>query len=105
MDLAARPARAGLAHLPEIILLAEAEHALLRQAADLEPQPLGFVVVLVDGGPEFVDRQLPFLGQKLPGPRDRLFLVVVAEGPVAEHLEEGVVVGVAADRDRKSTRL
>src|SRR5206468_3188198 len=31
----------------------------------------------------------------LPRPADRLALVVVAEGPVAEHLEEGVVVGVA----------
>jgi len=30
--------------------------------------------------------------------RDRLGLVVIAERPVAEHLEKGVMVGVAADR-------
>ncbi len=39
-------------------------------------------------------------GQQLPRPVDRLGLEVVAEGPVAEHLEEGVVVGVAGRRPR-----
>ena len=34
---------------------------------------------------------------ELPSPFNGFFLEVVAEGPVAEHLEEGVVVGVVAD--------
>ena len=32
-----------------------------------------------------------FFGDELPGEGDRVFLEVVAEGEVAEHLEEGVV--------------
>src|SRR5262249_52539519 len=32
----------------------------------------------------------------LPRPLDGLGLVVVAEGPVSEHLEKGMVVGIAA---------
>src|SRR5256885_14197726 len=36
------------------------------------------------------------LGQQLPGPLERLALEVVAEGPVAQHLEEGVVAGRVA---------
>jgi hypothetical protein len=41
--------------------------------------------------------EFPHLGQKFPGPLDRFLLEVIAEAPVAEHLEEGVVVGVLAD--------
>ena len=37
------------------------------------------------------------LGQQLPGPADRLLLEIVAERPVAQHLEHRVVVGVVAD--------
>ena len=37
------------------------------------------------------------LGKELPGPGDGLPLEVVAKGPVAKHLEEGVVVGVLAN--------
>lgn len=36
------------------------------------------------------------LGQQLPRPSDRLALEVVAKGPVAKHLKEGVVVVVLA---------
>ncbi len=41
--------------------------------------------------------EAPDFGEQLPGPGDRFLLEVVAERPVAEHLEEGVVVGVLAD--------
>ena len=97
VDFAARAAGAGLAHLPEVFFLAEAAHSFARQAADLEPELLGFVVVEIDRGVEFVFRQTPLLGQQFPGPVDRLGFVVVAERPVAEHLEKRVVIGVAAD--------
>ena len=36
-------------------------------------------------------------GQQFPRPGDGLGLEVVAEAPVAQHLEERVVVGVVAD--------
>ena len=51
----------------------------------------------VDGGVEAFRREAPDLGQEFPSPFNGFFLEVVAEGPVAEHLEEGVVVGVVAD--------
>ena len=46
------------------------------------------LVELVDGG------------QELPGVADGFLLEVVAEGPVAEHLEEGVVVARNEGRER-----
>ena len=97
MNFAARPARAGLAHLPKIFFLAEAAHALRRQAADFVPEFFGFIVVVIDGGVELVLGQAPFFGQEFPGPFDRLGFVIVAERPVAEHFKKSVMVGVAAD--------
>jgi hypothetical protein len=58
---------------------------------------LEFLVAPEVGGVEAVGGRAPDLGQQLPGPVDGLLLEVVAERPVAQHLEEGVVVGVLAD--------
>ena len=105
MNLAARAARAGLAHLPEVLLLAEGQDATGRQGRQFRPQLrgldiLGQTVLLVaheDRRPELFGVDAPDLRQQLPRPRDRLGLEVVVERPVAEHLEERVVVGVPAD--------
>ena len=51
----------------------------------MPPSPLKIV------GEEPVGRQLPHVGQQLPGERDRFLLEVVAEREVAEHLEERVM--------------
>jgi hypothetical protein len=69
-----------------------------RQLDFIEPNARRFLVVEIDGGREFFGRQAePFLiGQKLPGPMDRLALEIVAETEIAEHLEERVVIGGAA---------
>ena len=103
VDLCAGAARAGLAHLPEVVLHVSGEDVVRRQ--DLEPEVFGFIVGWeaeflvafevcgVQGfGGEFVD-----LGEEFPGPLDGFLFEVVSEGPIAEHLEEGVVVGVLAD--------
>ena len=37
------------------------------------------------------------LGDQFPGPVDGFLFEIIAEAPVAEHLEEGVVIGVEAD--------
>ncbi len=95
VDLGARPARARVAHLPEVLGV-EPEDAVAPDVGDLAPELLRLVVGRVHRRPEPILRQLPHPCEKLPGPRDRLPLVVVAERPVPEHLEEGVVVGVAA---------
>ena len=54
-------------------------------------------VRLVNGGEDAGRREFPALDDEFPSPGDGLFLEVVAEGPVPQHLEEGVVVGVEAD--------
>src|SRR5205823_4554247 len=87
VDLGARAARPGLAHLPEVLGL-EAEDAVAADVGQLGPERGRLVVGRVDGGVELVLGQLPHPGEELPGPLDRLALVVVAEGPVAERSEE-----------------
>ncbi len=97
MNFAAWTAGTGLAHFPEIFLLSEAADAFGGQTADLRPQALGVIVVEVNGRVESVLGQAPFLGQQIPGPLDRFGFIIIAEGPIAEHLEKGVMIGVAAD--------
>src|SRR3989304_5471133 len=66
-------------------------HTLGRQADLIGPDVPGDVVVLVGRGRQAVGGDAQIDGQELPGPVDRLALEVVAEAPVAEHPEEGVV--------------
>ena len=54
VDLGARAARAGVAHLPEVVLVAEPLDAVQRHADQLVPDRLGLVVGLVDGDPQAV---------------------------------------------------
>ncbi len=96
-DLRVRSARAGLAHGPEVVGVAHALDPLGREAHLVDPDLLGVVVVVVDGDPEAVPVEPEDLGQQLPGHWNGAFLEVVAEAEVAEHLEEGAVVGVRAD--------
>src|SRR5439155_7471228 len=71
-------------------LLPEVERIIVRLQAVL-------LVASEDGGmqPRFVDA--PFFRQQLPGPLDCFRLVIIAETPIAEHLEKRVMVGVLAD--------
>ena len=52
---------------------------------------------LIDGGVEAVLGELPDVRDQFPGPFDGFFFEIIAEAPVAEHLEKGVVIGVQAD--------
>src|SRR3990172_5422732 len=94
VDLAAGPAGAGLGHLPEVVLLPETQDALIGNARDLAPQLGRSLIVHKNRGPESLLRKPPLPGQELPGPTDRLLLVIITEGPVAQHLKKGVVVGI-----------
>jgi hypothetical protein len=51
------------------------------------------VVVLVYGHVKTLFVQLEVGGQEFPGKGYRLFLEVIAEGEVAEHLEKSVMAG------------
>ena len=66
-------------------------HPLGRQADLVAPDVPRDVVVRVGRGRQPIVRDAEVARQEVPGPVDRLALEVVAEAPVAEHLEERVV--------------
>ncbi len=104
VDLGARAAGAGVAHLPEVVL-AEVVDALVGYAAEPLPDVRGFRiprdpvprVALEAAHVQPLGVEAPHLGEQLPRHRDGAFLEVVAERPVAEHLEERVVPAGPAD--------
>ena len=105
MDLTARPARSGIAHLPEIVFQPEFVDALLGYVLVIVPQIVGFLVAWNSGlALEDRDKQLVFRdaeplrrSDQLPCEADRVFLEVVAERKVPEHLEERMVTIGKAD--------
>ena len=111
MQLGARAARAGFAHHPEIVLFVaihDVDGGVESLAAKFfRPEIPRFLVAIggiADGFVGIVDRRVetlrgkfPPLDDQLPRPLDGFLFEVVAEGPVPEHLEECVVVGVEAD--------
>ena len=87
----------GVAHAPEVVHVAHALDPPGRHPHLVDPDLLGLVVALVHRDPEAVTIEPEDLGQQLPGHGDGLFLEVVTEAEIAQHLEEGAVVGVRAD--------
>ena len=97
VDLRARAARPGVAHLPEVLARPEPVD-LVRRDPDLALPDLRCLLVLVKHRDNELGRiDLPALRDQLPGELDRLALEVIAEREVPEHLEEGVVARAAAD--------
>ncbi|KAI5309940.1 hypothetical protein KEM55_002081 [Ascosphaera atra] len=90
VDLAARAARALVAHLPEVILHVAGEDVVFSDA-DVEPALSGLVVGLEAGlglafevgDVEAVRVEAVDFDQEVPGVSDGVALEVVAEGPVA----------------------
>ena len=103
VDFGAGTARAGFAHFPEVVLLVAVDDSVLADmlfpvAKRLHVSGLAVLLVAAKNGhikPVLVD--FDDLGEVFPSVGDGLFLEVVAEAPVAEHLEHGVVVGVVAN--------
>ena len=91
--------------LPEVVGLAEAEDVVGGNADLLVPDVESLVigggglVALEHGGVQTIGLQAHPLGggQELPAPLQGLFLEVVAEGEVAQHLKIGAVPGGLAD--------
>ena len=96
-NLRARAARTGVAHHPEVVLLATAREARGVDADFVEPDGSRFVVVFVHGNPQPLGRQAESAGQEFPGKADGLALEVLAETEITEHLEKGVVPRGIAD--------
>ena len=112
--LRVRAARAAAADRPPPVLVAsEGKDALVHPGVDpgpgelLLPQRDRFPVaghLVVPGEhrdiqPLRVEPQPLFAGEEFPAPGDRLGFEVVAQGPVAQHLEEGQVGRVADQVD------
>ena len=97
MDFRARSAGAGVAHLPEVVLLIKAENAGLRNASHFLPQVLGVVVFTEDREVELVFGQAELDREQLPSEGDGVALKVVAEREVPEHFKERVVAAGVAD--------
>ncbi|CCZ49491.1 putative uncharacterized protein [Bacteroides sp. CAG:661] len=103
VDLRAGAAGTRIAHFPEIVMLVAVQDVVFRQ--ELFPVGGGFVVAfeaffgtsLEDGGIQVLRVDFQHVHQVFPGPGNGFLLEVVAERPVAQHLEHGVVVGVVAD--------
>ena len=96
-DFRTGAARAGFAHRPEIVARRDANDAVVGKAGDFFPQSERFVVVVIDRDEQPVLAEAEFLGDQVPGERDRLFLEIISKGEVSEHLEKGVVPGGIAD--------
>ena len=97
---AARTARAGITHFPEIVMFVPEEYPVFRNM-QFPPLPrfrVHFGPVLAVA-PEYRDVQSVLVdavdsGQQFPCPVYRLGLEIIAETPVPEHLEHCMVVGV-----------
>ena len=90
-DFGAGAARAGRAHPPEVVVGRDADDPVVAKPCDLLPDRRRLVIGVVDGDQQLVFGDAKVLGQQLPRVGDRLFLEVVAEAEVAQHLEERVV--------------
>ena len=102
VELRARAARPDVGHPPPVLLVAllevaPADEALGRQADLVAPDVVGEVVGRVGRRRKPLRRDPEVTRQELPGPVDRLALEVVAEAPVAEHLEQRVMPRRPAD--------
>ena len=97
-NFAARATGTGIAHHPEIIgrefgtfVIANANDPLFRHANFVRPEVVGLVVVCIHRHQQTILRQLVNVGQQLPCKLDRIFLEIIAETEIAEHLKKRVV--------------
>ena len=98
MNLGTGTAGTRIRHLPEIFLAPEIEDMIRIHPRltlpDFECLRVSFdlpALVLETGRPQLAPVQPPDLGQQRPGPFDRFLLVIIAEGPVPQHLKKRMV--------------
>src|SRR5690349_7835899 len=96
MNLAAWTTRPGLAHLPEIIFLPEAQNAFARRAGFLPETLRIFVrrdvfITAVNREPQALRIEFQNVDEQVPRITNRVLFEVITEGKIAEHLEERVV--------------
>src|SRR5205085_12294275 len=87
MNLAAWPARAGLAHLPEIVFTAKAQNSLFRRAYLLPKLFRVFIwsnfrIAFVNRKPHSRGIELVFIHQKVPRELDRILFKVITKAEI-----------------------
>src|SRR5690554_3519196 len=88
--------RAGVAHLPEVVLVELGEARRVYSNLFL-PDPLCFVIAYMHRDPQLFGRQAQLHGEELPGKANRITLEVITEAEIAQHLEKSVVPGGIAN--------
>ena len=93
VDLGTGAAGSRLAHLPEIVLVAQPEDPAVGQGAGALPQLARFRIGMVDRHPQAIGVKAKVFrrGDELPRVGDRVLLEIIPEGEVAQHLEEGMM--------------
>ena len=107
VNLAARSAGSSLPHLPEVVFFVPAGKIGMIDVSDFLPEFLrlgvgGDAIGLVTSEdrriqPVLFQAPVPGVGEQIPCPLDRLGLEIIAERPVAQHLEKRVVKSVEPD--------
>src|ERR1700737_337178 len=97
MDLRTGTTRPRITHLPEIVLLIQAENPLFRNARHLLPEQAGIVVFAEDRDVQFILGQAEIFRDQLPREVDCFGLEVISEGEITEHLEKGEVPARVTD--------
>ena len=102
VDLRTGSAGTRVAHLPKVVVLVALEDVVSGQVfgpiagrLTVALEALGWAA-LEDGGVESCRVKMQRVNQVFPRPADNFFLEIIAERPVAEHLEHGVVIRVVA---------
>ncbi len=109
MEFRAGAAGAGFAHHPEVVFFVSVDDVnggIESGGAEFFGPEIPSLLVarggvagfgVVDRGVEAGGGEFPAVDDEFPRPVDGFLFEVVAEGPVPQHLEKGVVVGVEAD--------
>ena len=103
VDFRARAAGAGIAHLPEIVVLVAVDDMVGRQMLLPDGGSLVVAAQALGGrafkysGIQAARVQPDYIHQKLPCPVDSLSLEIVAKRPVAQHLKHRMVIRIVAD--------
>ena len=106
VQFAARAARAGVAHHPEVILLVTVDnmHGGIKAGGGEDLRPIIVCLLIeftgiaiarfVHRGVQTLFRETPRAGDQFPGPFDGFLFEIITKGPVAQHLEKRVVIGI-----------
>ena len=90
-------AAGSCAMLPEVILLAEPENPVCRNANLLIPDIERLIIVLINRRIQTILVKAYHLGQKFPRPGNRLVFKIISEREVTKHLKKCTMTGCLAD--------